>query len=232
MLGLNSSPAGFRFLSERPDLQIKYRSQLNGCLILFLLPFIYMFLLFVGALISLIYEILHLSLWKVFQQLPNTIGNYWWFPFCFFLFSAPTFFALWHIFGITCFQASHESLIIIKQLFVIHLKINIPSTAIRYFSQIKDGGEGEDSFPSWGLEVILNHGIYERNISLTSWLPELSDRRICKTVMLLDRQSIDKSNWLGKVLADFYEVDYRNLTTPVHQTEGSLGKVAKVTDSR
>jgi hypothetical protein len=221
MLSVDSIPTGFRILSETPVLRIKFHSQANGCMIVFLLPFIAMFLGYVWLLILTLYEILNLSLWQVFQKLPNAIGNYWWFVFGFLLLSVPTFFALWHIFGMTHFQVSHESLIIVKQLFIIRVKKNIPSPAIRYFNQIKDGGEGMDSFPSWGLEIITNQRIYERSISLPSWLPELSDRQIYKTVMLLDRQSIDKSDWLGRVLADFYEVDYRSLTTPVHRTEGS-----------
>lgn len=48
-------------------------------------------------------------------------------------------------------------------------------TAVR---QIKDGGEGEDSFPSWALAVI---GQTE--------------------VRLISRQPIDKSNWLGPIIA-------------------------------
>lgn len=210
MLSVDSIPTGFRILSETPVLRIKYRSQANGCMIMFLLPSIAIFFCYVWLLISTLYEILYLSLWQVLQKLPNAIGNYWWFVFCFLLFGVPTFFALWHTFGITDFQASHESLIIVKQLFGIHLKKNILNTAIRYFNQIKDGGEGMDSFPSWGLEIITNQRIYERSISFPSWLPQLLDRQIYKTVMLLDRQSIDKSDWLGRVLADFYKVDYRS----------------------
>lgn len=222
MQNVNSIPAGFRILAETPVLQIKFRSQANKCLIVFLLPFIALFLCYTWLLILMLYEILHLNLWQEYQKLPNLIGSYWLLLFGFLLLSVFSSFALWHIFGITYFQASHNSLIIVKQLFTMRLRISIPSPAIQYFNQMKDGGEGMDSFLSWGLEIITNQRIYERSISLPSWFPGLSDREMYRTVMLLDKQSIDKSDWLGRVLADFYDVNYRGLTTSAHRTQGSL----------
>ncbi len=50
--------------------------------------------------------------------------------------------------------------------------------------QVKDGGQGEDSFPSWGLRVI---GEVNQDT---------------KTFKLISRQPRSRSIWLGNVLAD------------------------------
>jgi len=52
---------------------------------------------------------------------------------------------------------------------------------VRAVRRIKDGGKGEDSFPSWGLVVDTEAG--------------------GKPISILDRQSIDKSAWLGPLVA-------------------------------
>ena len=51
--------------------------------------------------------------------------------------------------------------------------------------QVKDGGEGDDSFPSWGLKVE-------------------GDRETTP----IFRQSYDKSHWLGRALAKSAQVDF------------------------
>ena len=61
----------------------------------------------------------------------------------------------------------------------------IPRTSIRRLVQVKDGGEGEDSFPSWGLRI---EG--ERNVTL------------------IYRQPHDKSLWLGRLLARWADVEF------------------------
>ena len=57
--------------------------------------------------------------------------------------------------------------------------------SIRRLVQIKDGGEGEDSFPSWGLVVE-------------------GDRK----TTLLARQPHDRSRWLGDTLARWAGVEF------------------------
>jgi hypothetical protein len=119
---------------------------------------------------------------------------------------------LWFNFGITEFHAYPESLIVRKQLFRMFKNHRISSSTIQYLYQIKDGGEDMDSFPSWGLEVVTNQRIHERSISFPSWIQadeNTINRIIYKTIVLLSRQPIDKSDCLGRVLADFYNVEFR-----------------------
>jgi hypothetical protein len=58
-------------------------------------------------------------------------------------------------------------------------------SSIRRIVQVKDGGEDDDSFPSWGLKVEGE-----------------------KEVTLIYRQPYDKSHWLGGVLAKWAQVDF------------------------
>jgi hypothetical protein len=97
-----------------------------------------------------------------------------------------TFFVLWLSFGRTEFVVSRENLIVRKKLFAFQREWQIPSEAIEYFEQVKNGGEGEDSFPSWGLNV-----------------------RARRQIPLLARQPIEKSDWLGRILSEFYQVEFR-----------------------
>jgi hypothetical protein len=61
----------------------------------------------------------------------------------------------------------------------------IPRKSIKRFLQVKDGGEGDDSFPSWGLKVEAE-----------------------KKTTLLFRQPFEKSRWLGRILAKWARVDF------------------------
>ena len=212
MLSNDNLPAGFKILSETPELRIKYLSQANGCLILFFLPFIALFLGHIWLLILVAQEILNFGLWQAIQKLPHKNWDFCLFLFSFLLLGAITVFALWFTFGITEFKASRESLVVSKKLFGMSKKNRIPTINIQYFYQIKDGGEDMDSFPSWGLEVVTNHKIHERTISFPSWIQadeNTINRLIYKTIVLLSKQPIDKSDWLGRVLADFYKVEFR-----------------------
>ena len=61
----------------------------------------------------------------------------------------------------------------------------IPRKTIKRFVLVKDGGEGDDSFPSWGLKVEAE-----------------------KKTTLLFRQPYERSQWLGQVLARWAQVDF------------------------
>ena len=62
-----------------------------------------------------------------------------------------------------------------------------------------------DSFPIWGLDIIINFKVDGLD-KLTSWCQQPSDLQLYKVIRLLDRQCIKKSDCLGRVLADFYNV--------------------------
>jgi len=62
---------------------------------------------------------------------------------------------------------------------------NFPRDSIRHLVQVKDGGKGNDSFPSWGLRIDTD-----------------------KETMLLARQPYEKSHWLGLVLAKWAQAEF------------------------
>ena len=93
---------------------------------------------------------------------------------------------LWKLFGITTFEVSQQELVVSKQLLGWQRLRRIPASTISGLEQLKDGGEGRDSFPSWELKLHAQ--------------PSLT---------LLSREPIDKSDWLGAFLAHCYGVDFR-----------------------
>lgn len=189
MLSTNQIPAGFRILSETTVFWIRYRSKGTGGIIAFMIPFVLLFISFLVSGIVRLHAALQVGFWQSIRILID--GGIWsllsvgWFLFCLWLLSTPTLLMLWFIFGITEFRASPDSFIVIHQFLGFSSKEQIPSHTIQSFVQIKDGGENMDSFPSWRLFVIAN-----------------------QKVGLLARQPIEKSDWLGRVLADFYKVQF------------------------
>ena len=67
----------------------------------------------------------------------------------------------------------------------------IPKNSIKRFSQVMDGGVGEDSFPSWGLKVMCK-----------------------KRVTLIHRQPYDVSHWLGRILSQWAAVEFDERKRP------------------
>ena len=89
------------------------------------------------------------------------------------------------LFGKKSFHLSQSSLVRNTEIFGFRRSRTIARNSIKSFRQIKDGGEDEDSFPSWGLKIIAD-----------------------KKISLIGRQQYDKSHWLGKFLADWADVDF------------------------
>jgi hypothetical protein len=172
-------PAGFEKGGDPDELLMSYRSRGTGCMIVFIV-------LCVGFAAA----VLSFFAWRDWQRFHALIFAEWW---GFLSFAAGlsaavyfTFFALWLSFGRTEFIVSRANLVIRKNLFALQREWHIPSEDIEYFEQVKDGGEGRDSFPSWGLKVRGRRGI-----------------------SLLARQPLEKSDWLGRILSEFYKVEFR-----------------------
>jgi hypothetical protein len=130
-------------------------------------------------------------------SVPGAIGGLvfadWWTPIPFAAgVSAIVYFScfvLFQLFGTTTFHTSVQGITIRQYLFGFSRTRHLPRDELRYLEQIKDGGEGGDSFPSWGLRLIGR-----------------------RKVWLLSRQPIDKSDWLGQFLAQQLDLEYRQPT--------------------
>ncbi|MFT5465544.1 MAG: hypothetical protein ACI8UO_000639 [Verrucomicrobiales bacterium] len=83
------------------------------------------------------------------------------------------------------FQIDRNSLVVATQVLGLRWGKRIRRDSIKKFVQIKDGGDGDDSFPSWGLTAV-------------------GDRK----AKLIYRQPFEKSHWLGGVLAKWAGVDF------------------------
>ncbi len=83
------------------------------------------------------------------------------------------------------FRIDRENLVIQADILGLKRCRSIPRQSIKKLVQVKDGGEGEDSFPSWGLKVE-----WDKNTSL------------------IFRQPHEKSLWLGRTLAEWAGVEF------------------------
>lgn len=84
----------------------------------------------------------------------------------------------WLLFGRTVITLDAHELRVEKLLFGHARRWSERREDVRAVRQVQDGGQGEDSFPSWGLKV-----------------------KGRKTRSALSRQEFEKSLWLGRVLA-------------------------------
>ena len=98
---------------------------------------------------------------------------------------------LYSLFCRKVFKVDHESLSMDINVLGLHWRKSMRISEIIELQQVKDGGEGKDSFPSWGLMVV---GEVDQDT---------------KTIKLISRQPHSRSVWFGSVLADQLEVPFK-----------------------
>jgi hypothetical protein len=178
-----SIPSGFKIEKSATEKVIRYRSQGMSC-----------FVCFVGT-VSLSMAVLF-TLGLSFDVPQNFFGggsevvsSSPWIRYVMILLYAGCAFgvfqALWKIFGITELKLSEKYLRVRKLLFFLSRSKTIESKNLVKVQQIKDGGEGDDSFPSWGL------------IAYTT-----------QKHKLLSREPFEKSDWLGAEIAGYYNIPF------------------------
>jgi hypothetical protein len=87
--------------------------------------------------------------------------------------------------GVTIFTFKPEELVAEKYFLWRRRQRVFLRQSIKAVKQVKDGGEGEDSFPSWGLSIIGD-----------------------KAVGIISRQPMEKSDWLGPIVAEWAGVPF------------------------
>ena len=208
MLSNNNIPTGFQIISSsHDDLFIKYYGQRSCCGIVFFLPFIFLFIGHVGILFLGLYHILHLKFWQALQDFSYGEDNLLYifvYILCLLLLGTATHFWLGMIWGVTEFKADQQKLSITTKLFMCSIKHNILKENIYYFLQEKNENDGL----SYRLKIITNQRIYEKEIKSFFKIPVPEDIYY-KQYLLSNTSIIEESNWLGKLLADFYEVEFR-----------------------
>ena len=120
----------------------------------------------------------------------DLVFSEWWTPFSFAAgvcaFVYYSWFVMINVFGTTIFLTSKRGISVKRCLFGLSYTRYFTREELSYLEQVKDGGEGDDSFPSWGLRLVGRRKYW-----------------------LLTRQSIDKSDWLGSLIAQQLSIEYR-----------------------
>ena len=177
-------PPGFEIVRQTSakDFEIIYRSRGMGCMVFFCLAL--SSFLFIG--------------WLLFAVMaPDQFREFMssWFVICMIggavAFLHAIHWGLFQLFGSIRFIGSPDALVVERELFGYRSKVRIPVESFKHLQQTKDGGGGEngrgdDSFPSWELTLVAKR------------------RRI-----LLSRQPLEKSQWLGEMLSAAYGIAFK-----------------------
>lgn len=215
MSNLNNIPSEFEVLSTKPELRIQYLMPLGSRIFLFLffLPFFVLFILHLWSLFLALLEIANLRFWQAMQMLGYNSKDPWQillFVFTFSLLGVAFGSGMWCILGVTEVCATHQSLTISYKLRGFSRNISVSSRNIRYFNQfLNTSSEGY----FWDVEVVTNQRRFDKYQSFPVWIPAKPDmvtRLNYKTIPLYSHTNPNPSKWLGRVLADFYRVEFQS----------------------
>lgn len=119
--------------------------------------------------------------------------------------------AAWHRFSVLELVMEADRFVVRQTLLWyrrgwIFLRSNVDAVA-----QVKDGGEGEDSFPSWGL--IIEAAAYDKILpdrlpALIRYIERSEAAQSASSVTILSQQPIGKSDWLGPIVATWAGVPF------------------------
>jgi hypothetical protein len=180
---LPSVPKGFKVAKEGDEtLHVEYRQAGMGCSVVFLVVFLSFWtvpcvLLLVGVFSGPPLA----SLASCLFAIPCLAGEV-----------LVAIILLWMFFGRMHFILMPDGLKVTKRLFTWSKTRVFPMGEITAFTQVKDGGGGEDSFPSWGLVV-----------------------HAAKSVKIFSRQELKKSLWLGELLSKWSGKEFRTWSEQV-----------------
>ncbi len=215
MSNLNNIPSEFQVLSTKPELRIQYLMPLGSRILpfFFFLPFCVLFIGHLWILFLAVREIANLRFWQAMQMLgynSNAPWNILLFVFTFSLLGVAFGTWLWCILGVTEVGATHKSLTISYKLLGFSRNISVSSRNIRYFNQfLNTSSEGY----FWDVEVVTNQRRFDKYQSFPVWIPAKPDmvtRLNYKTIPLYSHTNPNPSKWLGRVLADFYRLEFQS----------------------
>ena len=214
-------PSQFKVLSTQPELIIIDKPNPIGkiTLTIFMLPFV---ILFIGHCFMLIYglfAILTFNFREFFYIISYGKDDFFYifvFVFTFLLLLVAASSALVSLFGQgRKIHATLQSLTIIDRFGFggkFDREVSILAENIDRFKRfhLSDGVNGD----SWKIEVITNQKLYDRDVSFPSWFPQrwitqdLLTKINYQTIEIFSFSHPRSVDWLGKVLAEFYSVDY------------------------
>jgi len=176
-------PAGFKLHAPAPGtMHIEFANERRSCLVIFLGVWM------AGWTVACVFLLSQLLAGQ--RLAPNEPGSFMNSSAGAWLFATPFFVAeifmgllllwLWH--GRTELLHGENDMRLVQRFFRFPRQKFLRRNDITRVIQVKDGGEGDDSFPTWGLKVEVSGG---------------------DQVMLLWRQPIEHSDWLGPLVAEW-----------------------------
>ena len=110
------------------------------------------------------------------------------------------FLLLYSMFAQKSFRFSETSLHIETRLFFARWELTLPRKSITHLLQVKDGGKGKNSFPSWGLKI-KSASARDSLASHFLWLVRFGcDVRYRA---LLSKLPYEQSRWFGIMVAQW-----------------------------
>lgn len=94
-------------------------------------------------------------------------------------------YAAWYFWSVTRFTFGHKELVVDRSLLWFGRRRRFQREEVTAVRQIKDGGDGDEPCPSWALAVVARTEVH-----------------------VLAVQPIDKSSWLGPVIANWAGVSF------------------------
>ncbi len=94
-------------------------------------------------------------------------------------------YVIWYFGSVISYEFQPEKLIVSRNCFMYRKQRELLKNQISKIKQVKDGGEGEDTFDSWGIIVEAD-----------------------KKYKILYRQQAEKSEWVGRIIEKWSQKEY------------------------
>ncbi|MEM7594579.1 MAG: hypothetical protein AAF383_24270 [Cyanobacteria bacterium P01_A01_bin.83] len=215
-----NTPHQFKVISIQPELIVQHKKNLGDKMMstIFVLPFAIIFIGHCFILICGLAAILTLNFRNFFYFISYGKNNFLYvlvFIFTFLLLGTLGSTLLASLFREgRKLSATSQSLTIIDRSLLakkFDREVSISSENIDCFKRfhLSDGMSGD----SWKIKVITNQALYDQNVSFPNWFPQgwitqdLLDK-INYQIEIFSFSNPRSVDWLGKVLAEFYDVEY------------------------
>lgn len=207
-------PKEFKVRSMNPELSIRYLDSLWGRVLFFLIltPFAALFLAHCVILFLAMKSLLSLNFRELFYTVGYSTDNplhVLTFVFTFLLLGGASWYGLGAALTTTELRATNEEILITYNTVWRSRKVSIPSNDIAYFHQFLK----HDSVAGgrWELEVVTNRRLSRTSRSLPTWVSKRQGAKAVeirlnyRVVNLFSSSRRSPVEWLGNVLAEFYE---------------------------
>jgi hypothetical protein len=204
---LSQPPAQFQVVSTKPELIIRYASSR-------LRRIIGSIVILISTVVVTVICILIVA--KLFSPYPDyrSLSQV---PYVIF-FAIWAYVGLWLKFGVSELIVTDDALTVIHKMRGITHQKKISASHISYFHKFLShtyNANTNTASSAWVLEIMTNQKRSKQYRSVLNWIPKklisasMVARLEYRTVYIYAHGDTSPVNWLGKVLADFYQVELR-----------------------